>query len=125
METPCGEWTNGREVSVPASLVQTLPVSPHNLMLLLGGPQTQTSKADIKTRQRTGGNNNKAKSGKQHEKRAWNTGGGSLFDDRGVWGIWNKTSGTFLVYRHEDGFQCPIPGKCEHHSGAGRGMYHL
>ena len=34
----------------------------------------------------------------------------------------SSVSGTVLVYRHDDGLECCIPGKCRHQEGVG--VYH-
>ena len=47
-----------------------------------------------------------------------------LFETDGVWGIWNKATGTVMVYRHEDGLQCPIPGYCMHQSASTVPTFH-
>lgn len=86
------------------------PPKPNKRMMMLNGSQTITKKQKKKD------NNNTSKLTQGNE---------LLLDECGVWGIWNKASGTFLVYKHEDGFQCPLFGKCVHHSSAGREVYHL
>ena len=36
--------------------------------------------------------------------------------------VWASASGTVLVYRHDDGLECRIPGKCRHQESVG--LYH-
>ena len=34
-----------------------------------------------------------------------------------TWAIRDKNTGTVVVYKHDDGLMCPVPGSCRHEKG--------